>query len=125
MTSASQITSLHSSSLRLSSSLKTVAAACANPTELPPTDGASADKDEAEDEDVGSMLPVAAHLKLLLDAPEGGFHHRLVANPPALYSYLAHHSYLNAAFLWLLSRVVKEGLTAMPDDVKGVGCSTV
>ncbi|KAL1411795.1 hypothetical protein Q8F55_002762 [Vanrija albida] len=107
LTSASQITSLHSSSLRLSSSLKTVAAACANPTELPPTDGASADKDEGEDEDVGSMLPVAAHLKLLLDAPE------------ALYSYLAHHSYLNAAFLWLLSRVVKEGLTALPDDVKG------
>ncbi|TXT07513.1 hypothetical protein VHUM_03233 [Vanrija humicola] len=97
LTSASQMTALHSSSLRLSSSLKTVAAACANPTELPAPDGTSVD----------NMLPVAAHLKLLLDAPE------------ALYSYLAHHSYLNAAFLWLLSRVVKEGLTAMPDDVKG------
>ncbi|KLT41250.1 hypothetical protein CC85DRAFT_286686 [Cutaneotrichosporon oleaginosum] len=98
LTSASQITALHSSSLRLSASLKAVGAACANPNvEVP----------EVEGEGVSDLLPVAAHVKLLLDAPE------------ALYSHLAHHAYLNAAMLWLLARVVKDGLNEMPDDVKG------
>lgn len=50
------------------------------------------------------MLPVASHMKLLLDAPE------------ALYAYLSHGSYLNSAFLWLIARVVKEGLANMPED---------
>lgn len=98
LTSASQITSLHSSSLRLSSGLKAVGAACANPAvEVP----------EVEDEGVSELLPVAAHVKLLLDAPE------------ALYSHLAHHAFLKAAMLWLLARVVKDGLNEMPDEVKG------
>lgn len=56
------------------------------------------------------MLPVAAHVKLLLDAPE------------ALYSYLSHHSYLDAAFLWLVARVVKDGLNSMSEDIRGVRC---
>lgn len=68
LTSASQITSLHSSSLRLSEGLRTVSAACANPTEL-----AESNPDAVEEsEDVGTLLPAAAHMKLLLDAPEGG-----------------------------------------------------
>ncbi|GMK59894.1 hypothetical protein CspeluHIS016_0901110 [Cutaneotrichosporon spelunceum] len=98
LTSASQITSLHSSSLRLSSGLKAVGAACANP---------AVDVPEVEDEGVSELLPVAAHVKLLLDAPE------------ALYSHLAHHAFLKAAMLWLLARVVKDGLNEMPDEVKG------
>jgi hypothetical protein len=103
LTSASQITALHSSSLRLSSSLKAVGAACANPNvEVP----------EVEGEGVSEVLPTAAHVKLLLDAPE------------ALYSHLAHHAFLNAAMLWLLARVVKDGLNEMPEDVKGVSPRT-
>lgn len=102
LTSASQITTLHSSSLRLSSSLKEVGAACANP---------AVDVPEVEGEGVSELLPVAAHVKLLLDAPE------------ALYSHLAHHAFLNAAMLWLLARVVKDGLNDMPEDVKGVSPS--
>lgn len=103
LTSASQITSLHSSSLRLSSGLRTVSAACANPTEMADTSSETMDT-----EDVNAMLPVAAHMKFLLDAPE------------ALYAYLAHHAYLNAAFLWLVARVVKEGMSAMPEETKGM-----
>ncbi|BEJ01631.1 hypothetical protein CcaverHIS631_0603130 [Cutaneotrichosporon cavernicola] len=98
LTSASQITALHSSSLRLSSSLKAVGTACANPAvEVP----------EVEGEGVSELLPVAAHVKLLLDTPE------------ALYSLLAHHAFLNAAMLWLLARIVKDGLNDMPEEVKG------
>jgi hypothetical protein len=67
LTSASQITALHSSSLRLSEGLRTVGAACANPAELA---DAGSDRFE-ESEYVGKQLPVAAHMKLLLDAPEG------------------------------------------------------
>lgn len=102
LTSASQITSLYNSSLRLSSGLRTVAVACANPTEMADTSSETADG-----EDVNTMLPVAAHMKFLLDAPE------------ALYAYLARHAFLNAAFLWLVARVVKEGMAAMPEAAKG------
>ncbi|KAK4690039.1 conserved oligomeric Golgi complex subunit 1, partial [Tremellales sp. Uapishka_1] len=104
LTSAHQITSLHSSSLRLSSSLKTISKTCANPLDSESVTEDDGDG-ESEQEDVMHQLPVAAHMKLLLDAPE------------ALYSYLAHQSYLNAAFLWLLTRVVKEGLVAMPEEM--------
>lgn len=38
----------------------------------------------------------------------------------ALYSYLAHENYLRAAHLWLVTRVVKESLAGMPEDVNGV-----
>lgn len=56
------------------------------------------------------MLPVAAHMKLLIDTPE------------ALYSYLSHHDYLSAAFLWLVARVVKDSLSEMPDSANRVSC---
>lgn len=44
-----------------------MSAACANPSELPES-GQETVEQSAE---VGAMLPVAAHMKLLLDAPEG------------------------------------------------------
>ena len=37
-----------------------------------------------------------------------------------LYSYLSHHSFLDAAYLWLVARVAKEGLVNMPNDISGV-----
>lgn len=48
-----------------------------------------------------TLLPAAAHMKLLLDAPE------------ALYAYLGEGQVLRAAWLWLVARVVKEGMTSM------------
>lgn len=62
----------------------------------------------SEGEDVAATLPVAAHMKLLIDTPE------------ALYSYLAHHDFLSAAFLWLVSRAAQESLSEMPESVNGV-----
>ncbi|KAL7424679.1 hypothetical protein Q5752_000363 [Cryptotrichosporon argae] len=108
LTSASQITSLHSSSLHLSDSLKAVAQACATPADVPSSGTSAGDKQpgEADDVDTLSRLPVAAHMKLLLDTPE------------TLYAFLSHHAYLSAAFLWLVARVVKEGLTSMPGELK-------
>ncbi|WVF65857.1 hypothetical protein IAT40_000594 [Kwoniella sp. CBS 6097] len=102
LTSATQITSLHSSSLRLSDSLREIARSCSNPDINITLDGEGSEA--GEEEDVVNMLPVAAHMKLLLDAPE------------ALYSFLAHHAFLNAAFLWLITRVVKDGLSNMPNE---------
>ncbi|WVQ78802.1 hypothetical protein IAT38_000893 [Cryptococcus sp. DSM 104549] len=108
LTSATQITTLHSSSLRLSEELKEISRSCIDPSDFNlVTDGDGNASEASEGEDVVHMLPVAAHMKLLLDAPE------------ALYSYLAHHAYLNSAFLWLITRVVKEGLSSMPDDANG------
>ncbi|KAK8861647.1 hypothetical protein IAR55_002470 [Kwoniella newhampshirensis] len=107
LTSATQITSLHSSSLRLSESLREIAKSCSNPSEINISVDGDGGSEPSEVEDVVGMLPVAAHMKLLLDAPE------------ALYSYLAHHAYLNAAFLWLITRVVKEGLSSMPEEASG------
>lgn len=49
------------------------------------------------------MLPVAAHMKLLLDAPE------------ALYGFMGNGEYLKAGYLWLVARVTKEGLSGMGD----------
>lgn len=63
----------------------------------------------SEGEDVATMLPVAAHMKLLIDTPE------------ALYSYLSHHDYLSAAFLWLVARVAKDSLSDMPESANRVG----
>ncbi|WWC68540.1 uncharacterized protein I206_102469 [Kwoniella pini CBS 10737] len=105
LTSATQIQSLHSSSLRLSDSLREIARSCSNPDINITLDGeGSQDGDDHQQDDLMDMLPTAAHMKLLLDAPE------------ALYSYLAQQSYLNAAFLWLITRVVKESLSSMPDE---------
>lgn len=75
-----------------------------------------------------AVLPVAAHVKLLLDAPEGMSDMLLCildsAYVLALYSLLSHHEYLNAAYLWLVSRVTKEGLTKMPYEASGVGLAS-
>ena len=70
-------------------------------------------------------------MKLLLDTPEGKalFQYSTMENSDgielmmilALYSHLARHSYLQAAFLWLIARVVKESLSSMPEEVNGVG----
>ncbi|WVW80227.1 hypothetical protein I302_102205 [Kwoniella bestiolae CBS 10118] len=109
LTSATQIQSLHSSSLRLSDSLREIARSCINPDVNIVLEGDNLEEDGTanEEDDLINMLPTAAHMKLLLDAPE------------ALYSYLAHHNYLNAAFLWLITRVVKESLNSMPEDQNG------
>ena len=76
----------------------------------------------SEGQEVISLLPVAAHMKLLIDAPEGkAIRLRSKStDTSALYSFLAHHEFLQAAFLWLVARVVKESLAAMPEDVSGV-----
>lgn len=142
--STSQITALRASSLRLSALLGSVADVCANPAGsagqamLMGTDGAggedsaqlaeteaAAEQDTRDGEDeMVEQLPVAAHMKLLLDAPESGYtqgsgeerpfraHHSfsLVAG---LYGFLATESYLEAAYLWLLARMVKESLEAL------------
>jgi len=71
LTSATQITTLRSSSLRLSSSLKSIAQACANPTDTTQYREDVSDTTETTTADIMSVLPVAAHVKLLLDAPEG------------------------------------------------------
>ncbi|OCF56506.1 hypothetical protein L486_05356 [Kwoniella mangroviensis CBS 10435] len=111
LTSATQIESLHASSLRLSDSLREVTRSCSNPDVNITLDGDNSEDGNAnstEEDDLINMLPTAAHMKLLLDAPE------------ALYSYLAHHNYLNAAFLWLITRVVKESLNTMPEEQNGL-----
>jgi hypothetical protein len=68
LTSATQITSLRSSSLRLSQNLRSVAQACSDPSVAVNTEEVESDN---EGDDTVVMLPVAAHMKLLLDAPEG------------------------------------------------------
>ncbi|OWZ69331.1 hypothetical protein AYX14_05282 [Cryptococcus neoformans] len=103
LTSATQITSLRSSSLRLSENLKQIVQSCQNPEPAAENDEENASV-QSQGEEFVQMLPVASHMKLLLDAPE------------ALYAYLSHGTYLNSAFLWLIARVVKEGLANMPED---------
>jgi hypothetical protein len=49
-------------------------------------------------------------MKLLLDAPE------------ALYAYLAEGEVLRAGWLWLVARVVKEGLAGM-GEASEVSCA--
>ncbi|KIR57503.1 hypothetical protein I314_06642 [Cryptococcus bacillisporus CA1873] len=106
LTSATQITSLRSSSLRFSENLKQIVQSCQNP-ELAVENDAEDDSVQSQGEEFVQMLPAASHMKLLLDAPE------------ALYAYLSHGAYLSAAFLWLIARVVKEGLVNMPEDASG------
>ncbi|WVQ74709.1 hypothetical protein IAR50_004313 [Cryptococcus sp. DSM 104548] len=107
LTSASQITTLRSSSLRLSDNLKKVVSGCNESTGLADEanpDGADEDAKSttSEGEEVIHMLPVAAHMKLLLDAPE------------ALYALLSSNNFLQASFLWLLSRSTRESLFSLP-----------
>lgn len=44
----------------------------------------------------------------------------IVTDETALYSFLSRHSFLDAAYLWLIARVTKEGLTNMPYETSGV-----
>ncbi|KAJ9121715.1 hypothetical protein QFC22_002335 [Naganishia vaughanmartiniae] len=124
--STTQIASIHDSSLKLSQTLKSVEAICSNPRHMVDTQkeagvagGEENDgilliksgkkepskvslerKREVIQEQSGDaiirQLPSAAAVKLLLDAPE------------TLYRLLSTRSYLEAAFLWLLARTVKE-----------------
>lgn len=38
----------------------------------------------------------------------------------ALYTHLSREDYLSAAYLWLVARVVKQGLSSMDEGVKAV-----
>ncbi|KAG7575305.1 hypothetical protein FFLO_00469 [Filobasidium floriforme] len=93
--STSQISQLRDSSLRLSTTLKHIESLCASPKTIG-TNG----NGQVDVSDVKNQLPTAASVKLLLDVPE------------ALYSYLAGKQFLEAAYLWLLTRVVKEELVS-------------
>lgn len=99
LTSATQISTLRSASLQLSASLRSIADTCANPDDIALT--AETSTQVSDSEDVLTILPVAAHMKLLLDAPE------------ALYGYLGEGEVLKAGWLWLVARVVKESLAGM------------
>ena len=106
MTSATQITALHNSSIRLSRQLRNIADISSNPDTIAIT--AEISSDVSDTDDVLARLPAAAHMKLLLDATE------------AMYVYLGNKEYLRAAYLWLVARVTKEGLSRMTDDVGSV-----
>ncbi|KAJ9102517.1 hypothetical protein QFC21_002917 [Naganishia friedmannii] len=124
--STTQIATIHDSSLKLSQTLNRVEALCSNPRQTSnslkeagaaggqendgillmksgkndPPKVSMERKREAMQEQSGDaimrQLPSAAAVKLLLDAPE------------TLYRLLSTRSYLDAAFLWLLARTVKE-----------------
>jgi hypothetical protein len=112
LTSATQITALHNSSIRLSRQLRNIADISLNPDTIAIT--AETSTDVSDTDDILARLPAAAHMKLLLDATE------------ALYVYLGNHEYLRAAYLWLVARVTKEGLSRMTDDVGSVcSCSFI
>lgn len=79
--------------------------------------------------DVKDQLPTAASVKLLLDVPEGRLSNpdnpdlqlikALCCRLSALYAYLAGKQFLEAAYLWLLTRVVKEELVNSSADATG------
>lgn len=132
--STTQIASIHDSSLKLSGALERIEALCSNPAQVlnqenqngipekQEDEGAlviksgkerihpasSGKKPEATPETDGSaiteQLPSAAAVKFLLDAPE------------AMYRLLSARAYLQAAFLWLLARTVKEYMLSTQDD---------
>jgi hypothetical protein len=106
LTSATQITALHNSSIRLSRQLRDIADISSNPDTVAITTETSSVTSDTDD--VLARLPAAAHMKLLLDAAE------------ALYVYLGNHEYLRAAYLWLVARVTKEGLSRMTDEAGSV-----
>jgi hypothetical protein len=120
LTSATQITALRESSLKLSNSLQSAAQACMGPQEIGVT---AAPSEKSDGEEVLSLLPVAAQMKLLLDAPESESAEEGVWLIAALYSLLSHHEFLKAAFLWLVARLAKESLSGMPQDANAVGPS--
>lgn len=132
--STTQIGTIHDSSLKLSQALDRIEALCSHPgrSSASAADNASAKATEGEDallvlagkprsqshvgvstakeltETDGSaiteQLPSAAAVKLLLDAPE------------AIYKLLSSRAYLQAAFLWLLARTVKEHMLSPQEE---------
>lgn len=68
--------------------------------------GVSTSKDllETDGSAIMEQLPSAAAVKLLLDAPE------------AIYKLLSSRAYLQAAFLWLLARTVKEYMLSRQEE---------
>ena len=132
--STTQIGTIHNSSLKLSQALDRIEALCSNPgrsTGLRADDalpkeresedaleitagkpqslshaGVTASKDltETDGSDITKQLPSAAAVKLLLDAPE------------AIYKVLSARAYLQAAFLWLLARTVKEYMLSPQEE---------
>ena len=105
MTSATQITTLRSSSLRLSSSLNSISQACANPADATQNREDDSDANEAA-ADIMSVLPVAAHVKLLLDAPEGTLpqleSHVKLMNQYYIHTYRTIHSWMLHTYGWSL-----------------------
>lgn len=132
--STTQIATIHDSSLKLSRALERIEALCSNPAQVCKPDNQNSgtiaqekddalvirsskgnkypaslgNKPEASTETDGSViteqLPAAAAVKFLIDAPE------------AMYRFLSARAYLQAAFLWLLARTVKEYMLSSPED---------
>lgn len=130
--STTQIATIHDSSLKLSQALDRIEGLCSDPGRASTsTTESSTNAQESEDalqmktgklqkqsqsgakmntainDTDGSViteqLPAAAAVKLLLDAPE------------AIYRLLSSRAYLQAAFLWLLARTVKEYMLSPQD----------
>lgn len=59
---------------------------------------------ETDGSNITEQLPAAAAVKFLVDAPE------------AMYRFLSARAYLQAAFLWLLARTVKEYMLSSQED---------
>jgi hypothetical protein len=131
--STTQIATIHDSSLKLSQALDRIEALCSDPgrasiskadssTNAPESEGALQMKvgkpskqsqsgakmikalTETDGSVITEQLPAAAAVKLLLDAPE------------AIYRLLSSRAYLQAAFLWLLARTVKEYMLSPQGD---------
>lgn len=129
--STTQIATIHDSSLKLSRALERIEALCSNPTQVPKqiANAGVADKDDAlvikstkelkypaalcnkpeaaaetDGNVITEQLPAAAAVKFLIDAPE------------AMYRFLSARAYLQAAFLWLLARTVKEYMLSSSED---------
>ncbi|KAI5451411.1 hypothetical protein NCC49_001717 [Naganishia albida] len=132
--STTQIATIHDSSLKLSRALERIEVLCSDPARRLTPDAHNlnaavegkddalvikspnehrhptslGNKPEASAETDGNaiteQLPAAAAVKFLIDAPE------------AMYRFLSARAYLQAAFLWLLSRTVKEYMLSSSED---------
>lgn len=132
--STTQIATIHDSSLKLSRALERIEVLCSDPARSLTPDAHNlnaavegkddalvikspnehryptslGNKPEASAETDGNaiteQLPAAAAVKFLIDAPE------------AMYRFLSARAYLQAAFLWLLSRTVKEYMLSSSED---------
>lgn len=132
--STTQIATIHDSSLKLSQALDRIEALCFDPGRSSSSKAFESSANVLENEDallmksgksrvqsqtsanaskplaetdggaITEQLPGAAAVKLLLDAPE------------AIYKLLSSRAYLQAAFLWLLARTVKEYMFSPRED---------